>query len=59
MESTVVRYLMQGILHRAYTLECTQQAMVSDKDLVGPVPFIELYGQYAVVYTVPNAYGVF
>ena len=50
---------MQGILHRAYTLECTQQAMVSDKDLVGPVPFIELYGQYAVVYTVPNAYGVF
>ena len=29
LESTVVRYLMQGMSHRPYTLECTQQTLVS------------------------------
>ena len=43
MESTVVRYLMQWISLRPYTLECTQQALVSAKDWVVPVSFIELY----------------
>ena len=43
MESTAVRYLMQWMLPRPYTLECTQQALVSAKDWVGPVSFIELY----------------
>ena len=30
MGSTVVRYLIQEMLSREYTLECTQQALVSD-----------------------------
>ena len=30
MESTAVRYLIQWMLYRPYTLECTQQAGVSD-----------------------------
>ena len=30
MGSTAVRYLIQGVSPRAYTLECTQQALVSD-----------------------------
>ena len=53
------------MLTRPYTLECTVEQilrLVSDRDRVAPVSFIELYmylyGQYTVVYTV-NAYGVF
>ena len=30
MGSTTVRYMMQAMLSREYTLECTQQALVSD-----------------------------
>ena len=30
MGSTAVRYMMQEMLSREYTLECTQQALVSD-----------------------------
>ena len=55
MESTIVRYLMQWMLSRLYTLECTQQTLVSHW-----VVYL-LYGQYnyTVVYTVPIMQVVF
>ena len=44
MESTVVRYLIQGMLSRPYTLECTQQTLVSVTiELSWPVSFLELH----------------
>ena len=43
MESTIVRYLMQCNFIEQYTLECTQQTLVSVTiDLSRPVSFLEL-----------------